>query len=161
MFCHNNPWVIIAETVVGRADQAYDYYLRINPSNREAMSEIHRCEPYVYAQTIAGKAAPTFGEAKNSWLTGTASWNLVAITQHILGIRPTLQGLALRPVIPTHWPGYQAIRMYRGVRYWIDVVRRGPGNAVALLVDGAPIEGTLIPIPTDGRSEVHVEAVVS
>ena len=161
VFCHNNPWVIIAETVVGRADQAYDYYLRINPSNREAMSEIHRCEPYVYAQTIAGKAAPTFGEAKNSWLTGTASWNLVAITQHILGIRPTLQGLALRPVIPTRWPGYQAIRMYRGVRYWIDVVRRGPGNAVALLVDGAPIEGTLIPNPTDGRSEVHVEAVVS
>ena len=93
IFCHNNPWIMIAETEIGRGDRAYDYYLRINPSMLEAQSEIHRCEPYVYAQMIAGRDAPNPGEAKNSWLTGTAAWNYVAITQHILGIHPTFEGL--------------------------------------------------------------------
>ena len=98
VFCHSNPWIIIAETVIGRGDRAFDYYKRINPSVREAISEVHRCEPYVYAQTIAGKDAPTHGEAKNSWLPGTASWNYVAITQYILGIKPTYNGCRLSKV---------------------------------------------------------------
>jgi cellobiose phosphorylase len=85
IFCHNNPWIMIAETLVGNGDAAFDYYMRINPSAREPLSDLHRCEPYVYAQMIAGKDAPTHGEAKNSWLTGTAAWNFVAITQWILG----------------------------------------------------------------------------
>jgi cellobiose phosphorylase len=89
IFCHNNPWVIIAETKIGNGDRAFDYYSRINPSAREKIAELHRCEPYVYAQMIAGKDAPTHGEAKNSWLTGTAAWNYYAITQFILGIHPT------------------------------------------------------------------------
>jgi cellobiose phosphorylase len=93
VFCHTNPWVMIAETKVGNGNRAFDYYKRINPSNRESISEIHRCEPYVYAQMIAGKDAPYHGEAKNSWLTGTAALNYVAITQWILGIRPTFMGL--------------------------------------------------------------------
>ncbi|HUM25504.1 MAG TPA: glycosyl transferase, partial [Anaerolineales bacterium] len=93
IFCHTNPWIMIAEALVGRGDAAYDYYKRINPSAREEISEMHKCEPYVYAQMIAGKDAATHGEAKNSWLTGTAAWNYAAITQHILGIRPTLDGL--------------------------------------------------------------------
>jgi cellobiose phosphorylase len=88
IFCHTNPWIMIAEALVGHGDQAFDYYSRINPSKREAISEVHRCEPYVYAQMIAGKDAPTHGEAKNSWLTGTAAWNFAAITQYILGIHP-------------------------------------------------------------------------
>ena len=90
VFCHTNPWIMIAETRIGDGDKALDYYHRINPSVREAISEVHRCEPYVYAQTIAGKEAPTHGEAKNSWLTGTAAWNFVAMSQWILGIRPEL-----------------------------------------------------------------------
>jgi cellobiose phosphorylase len=89
IFCHNNPWIMIAEAMIGRGDIAHDYYLRINPSAREEIGDVHRCEPYVYAQMIAGRDAPTFGEAKNSWLTGTAAWNYVAITQWILGVRPT------------------------------------------------------------------------
>ncbi|CAG0943514.1 partial cellobiose phosphorylase, partial [Anaerolineae bacterium] len=89
IFCHTNPWIMIAETMLGNGDRAHDYYTRINPSAREAISNVHRCEPYVYAQVIAGRDAPTYGEAKNSWLTGTAAWNYVAISQYILGIRPT------------------------------------------------------------------------
>ncbi|MFW5942007.1 MAG: GH36-type glycosyl hydrolase domain-containing protein, partial [Chloroflexota bacterium] len=97
VFCHTNPWIMIAEALLGNGDAAFDYYQRINPSAREALGDIHRCEPYVYAQTIAGRDAPTFGEAKNSWLTGTAAWNYVAITQWILGIRPTHDGLQIAP----------------------------------------------------------------
>lgn len=160
IFCHTNPWIMIAEAMLGRGDQAHDYYLRINPSAREAISDIHRCEPYVYAQMIAGKDAPTHGEAKNSWLTGTAAWNYVAITQWILGIRPTYQGLQVAPVIPSSWRGYSAQRVYRGVRYEISVERLGPGNALTLEVDGKPAPGDVIPLPPQGTTKVIVKAVV-
>lgn len=156
VFCHTNPWIMIAETKIGRGDQAHDYYLRINPSAREEISEMHKCEPYVYAQMIAGGEAPTFGEAKNSWLTGTAAWNYVAITQWILGIRPTLDGLEVAPVIPTTWEGFDAVRRYRGTRYDIHVLRQGSGNEAELEVDGRPIQGTTIPIPPAGTKEVRV-----
>src|SRR6185295_3613875 len=102
-----------------------DYYRRINPSARERISELHRCEPYVYAQMIAGRDAATHGEAKNSWLTGTAAYNYVAITQWILGIRATLNGLQVAPVVPTNWPEFRATRQYRGVTYNIHVKREG------------------------------------
>ena len=117
IFCHNNPWVMIAETMLGNGDRAFDYYSRINPSAREAISEVHRCEPYVYAQMIAGRDAPTHGEAKNSWLTGTAAWNYYAITQWILGIRPDYEGLRVAPVMPESWPGFTVSRTFRGVTY--------------------------------------------
>ena len=160
IFCHTNPWIMIAETLVGHADLAFDYYSRINPSQREAISEVHRCEPYVYAQMIAGKDAATHGEAKNSWLTGTAAWNFAAITQYILGIQPTLNGLKIAPVIPTDWPGFSATRVYRGVTYHIQVVRAGKGNAVALRVDGKVVEGNVVPPPAEGTSAVKVDVVV-
>jgi cellobiose phosphorylase len=156
IFCHANPWIMVAETAIGRGDQAFDYYKRINPSAREAISEVHRCEPYVYAQMIAGKDAPTHGEAKNSWLTGTASWNYVAITQHILGIKPTHTGLSVQPVIPENWAGFEAKRLFRGVVYNIKVERRGAGNATRTLVDGQAVEGSVVPIPPAGTSEVNV-----
>jgi cellobiose phosphorylase len=159
VFCHTNPWVMIAETLAGHGDRAYDYYLRINPSAREALSELHRCEPYVYAQTIAGRDAPTEGEAKNSWLTGTAAWNYVAITQWILGIRPAHDGLTVAPVIPTGWDGFRAVRRFRGVTYHIDVRREGPGNTVTLLADGRPVEGNTVPASGD-VSDVQVEAIL-
>ena len=160
IFCHTNPWIMIAESLVGHGDQAYDYYLRINPSAREAISEVHRCEPYVYAQMIAGRDAPTHGEAKNSWLTGTAAWNYVAITQWILGIRPTYTGLQIAPVIPSDWPGFKATRVYRGVTYRITVERVGAGNTVSLTVDGQPIESNIVPLPPVGQTEVTVEATL-
>ncbi|HET7087533.1 MAG TPA: glycosyl transferase [Anaerolineae bacterium] len=160
VFCHTNPWIIIAEAIVGHGGRAHDYYTRINPSAREALSELHRCEPYAYAQMIAGRDAPTHGEAKNSWLTGTAAWNYVAITQWILGIRPTLDGLQIAPVIPAAWPGFTAMRVFRGVTYRIEVERVGPGNAVSLTVDGRPIEGNVVPLPSNSEKEVTVKVAL-
>ena len=161
IFCHVNPWVMIGEARLGRGDGAFDYYARINPSKREVIGEVHRCEPYVYAQTIAGREAPTFGEAKNSWLTGTAAWNYYAISQWILGIRTTLEGLKIAPVIPRSWPGFKATRIFRGVTYSIAIERGGEGNHIALTVDGLPIEGDIVPIPTDGRKEVEVRGILT
>jgi len=119
VFCHTNPWIMIAETMLGNAGQAFDYYRRVAPAYREEMSEIHRCEPYVYAQMIAGKAAQNHGEAKNSWLTGTASWNYVAITQFILGIRPGFKGLIVDPCYPDSLGEIQVVRYFKGVEYRI------------------------------------------
>jgi cellobiose phosphorylase len=157
IFCHNNPWVIIAEAMAGDGDSAHDYYSRINPSAREPISDVHRCEPYVYAQMIAGRDAPTHGEAKNSWLTGTAAWNYYAITQWILGIRPEYDGLRIAPVVPERWQGFEAVRKFRGVTYRITVRRAGKGNSVSLSVDGKPIQGTIVPPPAAGITEVKVE----
>jgi cellobiose phosphorylase len=159
IFCHTNPWIVIAEAMVGNGDAAHDYYTRINPSARENISELHACEPYVYSQMIAGRDAPTHGEAKNSWLTGSAAWNYVAITQWILGIRPTLDGLQIAPVIPSTWQGFHAARIYRGVRYDIHVTRKGPGNHVSLVVDGVPQPGTTVP-STAGSDVRRVEVTL-
>ena len=160
IFCHTNPWIAIAETKIGRGDQAYDYYMRINPSKREEISELHKCEPYVYAQMIAGKDAPTHGEAKNSWLSGTAAMNYVAITQAILGIQPTYDGLEIVPVIPSGWSGFEAVRMFRGVRYEISVKREGPVNGVSLEVDGTPVPGTVIPLPARNVRNLKVKVII-
>jgi cellobiose phosphorylase len=161
IFCHTNPWVMIAETRIGNGDRALDYYLRINPSAREAISDQHRCEPYVYAQMIAGKDAPTYGEAKNSWLTGTAAWNLVAITQWILGLRPDHDGLRLDPCLPADWKGFTATRRFRGATYRITVRRRAgaPGRIDHLVVGGRRIEGNLVPLAPAGATMI-VEAEV-
>jgi cellobiose phosphorylase len=161
IFCHTNPWIMIAETKIGRGNLAHDYYLRINPSAREGISETHRCEPYVYAQMIAGRDSSAPGEAKNSWLTGAAAWNYVAITQWILGIRPNYDGLTVEPIIPLTWSKFEAIRRFRGVRYFIHVERNGQGNTIALEVDGKSIQGTVIPIPVSGTQEVHVKVRIT
>lgn len=160
VFCHTNPWIMIGETCIGRGDNAFDYYKRINPSAREEISDVHRCEPYAYAQMIAGIEAVKPGEAKNSWLTGAAAWNYVAITQHILGIKPTLEGLSVSPVIPTDWKGFSAVREYRGIRYEITVERIGQGNKVKLEVDGNSILGTVIPLQEATTKTVKVHAVI-
>jgi len=160
VFCHTNPWIMISAARLGRGEQAHQDYLRINPSAREEISEVHRCEPYVYAQTIAGKDAPTHGEAKNSWLTGTAAWNYAAISQWILGVRAELDGLRIEPVIPESWNGFSARRIFRGVTYEINVQRRGAGNAVALLVNGVEQEGSLVAVNAAPGSVVLVEALI-
>jgi cellobiose phosphorylase len=162
IFCHTNPWIMISEARLGRAERAFDYYLRINPSAREEISDQHRCEPYVYAQMIAGRDAPTHGEAKNSWLSGTAAWNFVAITQWILGIRPELDGLRIAPMFPQDWTGYEANRRFRGVAYHIKVQRLGDGEQAGMKVDGQKVEGDIVPgALVRGKSEVQVEVFVA
>ena len=142
IFCHTNPWLMIAEAQLGNGEGALDYYLRINPSAREDISEVHRCEPYVYAQMIAGIDAPTHGEAKNSWLSGTAAWNFVAATQWILGIRPEHDGLRIDPVLPADWDGFTATRRFRDTDYRITVVKEPgvTGRVQRIVVDGEPID---------------------
>lgn len=161
VFCHTNPWITIAETLVGHGDRALDYYLRINPSAREAISDQHRCEPYVYAQMIAGRDAPAHGEAKNSWLTGSAAWNFVAATQWILGIRPEHDGLRIDPCLPVDWEGFTATRRFRGARYHITVTKRRGlvGTVSRLVVDGQQIDGTLVP-PARRGATVMVEVEI-
>jgi len=147
IFCHTNPWIMIAESIIGRGDDAHDYYLRINPSAREDISETHKCEPYVYAQMIAGRDAPTHGEAKNSWLTGTAAWNYVAITQWILGICPEYDGLRIDPCIPSAWSGFSVVRIFRGRR--LDITVHNPNGVckgvTEIRIDGRAVPGNLIP----------------
>jgi cellobiose phosphorylase len=164
VFCHTNPWVMIAAAMTGDGDAAFDYYKRINPSAREALGDLHRCEPYVYAQMIAGRDAPTHGEAKNSWLTGTAAWNYVAITQWILGIRPELDGLRIDPVLPSGWPGFTATRRFRGATYQVtvrraDTLNSGLAEGAGLVVDGQRIAGTLLPLAPAGET-VQVEVIL-
>ena len=153
IFCHNNAWIIAAEALVGRGDKAFDYYTRIAPAYTEERSEIHRLEPYVYSQMIAGKDASRFGEAKNSWLTGTASWNFVAISQYILGIKPEYDGLMVDPSIPKAWDGYTITRQFRGDTYRINV--KNPNHVsqgvAKVTVDGKEISGNILPIFGDGK----------
>ena len=159
VFCHTNPWIMIAETRLGNGAAAHDYYLRINPSKREEISEVHRCEPYVYAQMIAGREAPAYGEAKNSWLTGTASWNYIAITQWILGIRPEFDGLRIDPCIPPEWDGFTVARSFRGNKLTITVhnPQHVSWGVVRFEVDGLPKTGNIAALegtPADHTVEV-------
>lgn len=159
VFCHNNPWIIIGETLLGRGDRAWDYFRKIAPSYTEEKSELHKVEPYVYAQMIAGKDAFRPGEAKNSWLTGTAAWNFYAVSQYILGIRPTYEGLIIDPCIPPQWDGFQVTRIFRGATYHITVKnphKRMKGVEVMKL-NGEVISNKLIPLQPAGSScEVEV-----
>ncbi|HEX2870710.1 MAG TPA: glycosyl transferase [Polyangiaceae bacterium] len=151
IFCHNNPWVMIAETVIGRGDRAFEYYKKIAPAYLEDISEIHRTEPYVYSQMIAGKDAVRHGEAKNSWLTGTAAWNFVAASQYLLGVRPEFEGLSVKPCIGTEIPEFTVTRKCRGATYNIKVKNvRGNGD-VKLSVNGKPIPGNLVPYAKAGE----------
>jgi len=158
VFSHTNPWIMIAETRLGHGDQAHDYYSRINPSAREEISDLHKCEPYVYAQMIAGRDAATHGEAKNSWLTGAAAWNYVAITQHILGIRPEYDGLRIDPCIPSAWKGFSALRKFRGglMRITVHNPEGVCQGVVKMMVDGNLVAENIIPLTLAG-SEHHIE----
>lgn len=158
IFCHNNPWVMIAETVIGRPEHAWEYYRKIAPAYLEEKSEVHRTEPYVYAQMIAGKDAVRHGEAKNSWLTGTGSWNFVAVSQYLLGVRPDYEGLRVEPCLAKDVREYTVVRRCRGAIYNIKVKNVGSGDA-RLKVAGRSIEGTLIPYASPGET-VEVECEV-
>lgn len=161
VFCHNNPWIMIAETIVGNGERAFEYYKKIAPAYLEDISEIHRTEPYVYAQTIAGRDAKNHGEAKNSWLTGTAAWNFVAITQWILGIRADFEGLVIDPCIPSDWDGFQVKRRYFGDVYNITV--RNPQHVEKgvkqIKLDDVALEKNIIKPIKDGKTH-KVEVIM-
>ncbi len=161
IFCHNNPWIMIAETLIGNGDRAFDYYSRIAPAFLEDISELHKTEPYVYSQMIAGKDAVKPGEAKNSWLTGTAAWNYYAITQFILGIRPDYDGLIIDPVIPKDWEEFKVTRVFRGSTFHIqvrnpDYVSRG---VKSMNVDGKLTNANIIPIPKES-GVTHIDVIM-
>lgn len=146
IFCHNNPWIACAETVLGHGDRAFSVFKKTCPIYLEDISDIHRTEPYAYCQMVAGRDAPTFGEGKNSWLTGTAAWTFTCMSQYILGIRPVLDGIQIDPCIPGDWDGFTVERVFRGVVYHISVenpkhVEKG---VASIEVDGKPAAGTVI-----------------
>ncbi len=154
IFCHNNPWIVCAEAELGHGDRAFEVYARTAPAYIEDISEIHRTEPYVYSQMIAGRDAPGFGEAKNSWLTGTAAWTFLSISQAILGIKPTLDGLQVDPCLPAAFPGFRAVRRYRGAEYRITVdnsagVQKGVRSVT---VNGRTVDGTVLPLLAAGET---------
>jgi cellobiose phosphorylase len=157
IFCHNNPWIMIAETKLGRAKEAFEYYTKIAPAYREEISDIHRLEPYVYAQMIAGSDAARHGEAKNSWLTGTAAWNYVAITQYILGIRPDFDGLLIDPCLPQEIKEIRIVREFRGSKYNILINNKRSGKYL-LKINGTEVEGKLAPVQEKNSTvEVYCE----
>jgi cellobiose phosphorylase len=161
IFCHNNPWIIISETLTGNGNRAFDYYSRITPSYLEEISDLHRTEPYVYSQMIAGKDASLPGEAKNSWLTGTAAWCLYAVTNYILGIRPDYDGLIIEPCIPADWDGFTVRRKFRGATYNIEVLNpeHRMKGAWEITVDSRKHDSSLLPLFPEG-TEHHVRVIM-
>lgn len=152
IFCHNNPWVMIGEVAVGRPDKGFEYWKKIAPAYREEISELHRMEPYVYAQMIAGKASRRHGEAKNSWLTGTAAWNFVALSQWIIGIRPAFDGLCVEPRLPSHIKKASVRRVYRGAEYLIEIENIKNDGNVQISMDGRLLDGTVVPVASAGST---------
>ena len=155
IFCHNNPWISIANAVAGNDEEAFDVYRRTCPAYVEDKSDIRRTEPYVYCQMVAGPEAPTTGEGKNSWLTGTAAWTFVDVSQFLLGVTPTFDGLKVEPHLPAAFTDLTVTRVFRGVTYTIHMVRTGSRS---LTVDGTAIEGNVVPLPTGDVTAVSVEA---
>ena len=162
IFCHNNPWVVIGEIKTGRPERAWEYYTKIAPAFLEDISEIHRLEPYVYAQMIAGKDARRHGEAKNSWLTGTAAWNFVALSQWICGIRSEYEGLRIEPRLPAHIKNAVITRKFRGCTYTIHVENKNPARKISLaVVNGeGSVNGTLVQVKP-GTTEITIHAVTA
>ena len=161
IFLHTNPWVIIAETMLGHGDRAYEYYNQINPAAKNDIIEEYECEPYVYAQNILGDEHPQFGLARNSWLSGTASWSYQAAVKHILGIRPSYNGLEIDPCIPSKWDSFKAVRIFRGDEFRITVKNPSHRNKgiSSIQVDGKILKGNIIPLFGDGKAHT-VEAVI-
>ena len=158
IFCHNNPWVIIGETVAGRGNDAWAHYAKILPSYvEEKYQTLHKVEPYVNCQMVAGKDAARPGEGKNSWLTGTAAWMWYTISQHILGIKPTYDGLLIDPCLPSTAKGYTVRRKFREAQYDISI-KNPDGKETGIkeiTLDGKPIQGTIVPYSA-GKHTVEV-----
>lgn len=161
IFCHNNPWISIAETVVGHGNRAFEVYKKICPAYLEDISDIHKTEAYVYSQMIAGKDAKRFGEAKNSWLTGTAAWTFTNISQYILGIRPEFDGLCIDPCIPDDMDGFKVTRRFRNATYniTVDNTAHSQKGVKQLIVNGIKINGNII-VYDESIKEYEVTAIM-
>jgi N,N'-diacetylchitobiose phosphorylase len=149
IFCHTNTWAVIAEAMLGRGDRAFAYYRSFLPAAKNDMADVYTMEPYVYAQFITGKEHPDhFGRARNSWLTGTAAWSFVAVSQYILGIRPVYDGLVIDPVIPQDWSGFEVTRRFRGKNFTIKVTNPHRVNCgvAELKLNGEILTGNRIPL---------------
>ena len=142
IFCHNNPWIIIAEVIAGRGEDAFAHWAKIAPSYTEDRSELHKVEPYVYCQMVAGRDAAKPGEGKNSWLTGTAAWNWYAVSEYILGIKPDYDALVVDPCLPKSLGRYTVTRRFRGATYEITVVNKSGRGKLAKPVRLPLINGT-------------------
>ena len=151
IFCHNNPWVSIAETVIDDKNRAFETYKKICPAYLEEISEIHRTEPYVYSQMIAGKDAASFGEAKNSWLTGTAAWTFTSISQYILGVRASFEGLTIDPCLPDSIKNLTITRKFRDAVYNITISNEKHERVSSLIVNGSEIGGNTVPYNKDTK----------
>jgi cellobiose phosphorylase len=160
IFSHNNTWIQLGWCRLGQGSRALEYYLSICPSAKQEQIDTYRCEPYVYAQMTAGRDAARPGEAKNSWLTGTAAWSWVVATQGILGIQPDFEGLLLQPCLPHDWPEVRVTRRFRGAIYRIVIRRAQTPDRAGLWVDGRAVRGTHLPLAESGR-DVHVELVLA
>jgi cellobiose phosphorylase len=152
IFLHSTPWVMIAETLQGNGDRAFEYYLQVNPAAKNDIIEEYEIEPYCYAQNILADEHPQFGLGRNSWLSGTASWMFQAAVKHILGIRPACRGLIIDPCIPRAWKEFRVKRLFRGAHYEIQVNNPdGVSKGVKeIRVDGKIVEGNLIPAASKG-----------
>jgi cellobiose phosphorylase len=160
IFCHPNPWMMVAESILGRGDLAFNYYKAILPAAKNDKADLRKTEPYVYCQMIAGREHQNFGEGKNSWLTGTAAWNFVAISQWILGIRPDYEGLRIDPCIPKNWDKFIVKRNFRGANYTIIISNKNKVNkgVKSIEVDSKKISGNIIPVFSDKKEHlVEVE----
>jgi cellobiose phosphorylase len=156
IWSHANAWAILAECMLGRGDQAYEYYKKLSPPIKNRIAEIHGAEPYVYAQTIAGRDHPNFGAARQSWLTGTAAWMMKVATNWILGIRPQYHGILVDPCIPKGWADFRVIRHFRNAIYEIKVenpnhVSKGIKDVT---VDGKKLKTSLLPSFADGKKHI-------
>ena len=161
IFCHNNPWIVLAEAELGHSGRAFDIYRRTCPAFI-ADQKLHHTEPYVYSQMVAGPYAPRSGQAKNSWLTGTAAWSFYAISQGILGVKPEYDGLKIDPCLPGELTDLRITRQFRGSQYEIHIVNRAGDEkgAISLTLDGRPIEGNVVPAFAQPGKHV-VEAVIA
>jgi len=161
IFLHSNPWVMIAETMMGNGDRAFQYYNQINPASKNDIINRFECDPYCYPQNILGDEHPQFGLARNSWLSGTSSWTYQAATKFIMGVNPKHNGLEINPCIPKDWDGFTATRKYRGATYEIEV--KNPNHVskgvTSMVVDGKKIEGNIAPVFNDGKTH-KVEVIM-
>jgi len=161
IFCHNNPWVAIGETVLGHGGRAYEVYKRTSPGYI-ADQQLHLTEPYVYSQMVAGPYAPRYGQAKNSWLTGTAAWSFYSVSQSILGVKPDYNGLKVDPCLPAFLKEITLTRKFRGNTYVIHVknLAGDEKGALSLTLDGQPLTGSVLPLTGETGRTYQVEAVI-
>ena len=156
IFLHSNPWIMIAETMMGNGDRAFEYYNQINPASKNDIIDRFECEPYCYPQNILGDGHPQFGLARNSWLSGTSSWTYQAATKFIMGLKPNYHGLEINPCIPKNWEGFKATRIYRGITYEIEVKNpdRISKGIKSITVNGEHISGNIVPFPANDEVQI-------